>query len=136
MLPAATAVPVPDGISEEGGRERDDAGDHGASLRHRGRPGRTRQVALVHAARWWLGQKLVQLIKARGGTVIGLVSTQAKAAIAQRIGAADVVVSTGGGFVERALTSPVERGCTPCSTVAGRPPSARRWACCVGTARC
>ncbi|WP_280316604.1 zinc-binding dehydrogenase [Nocardia wallacei] len=55
-------------------------------------------MTLVHAARWWLGQKLVQLIKARGGTVIGLVSTQAKAAIAQRIGAADVVVSTGGRF--------------------------------------
>lgn len=61
------------------------------------------QVTLVHAAAGGLGQLLIQLIKARGGRVIGLASTAAKAAAARKVGADHVVVSTGDTFVTPVL---------------------------------
>ncbi len=61
------------------------------------------QVTLVHAAAGGLGQLLIQLIKARGGRVIGLASTAAKAEAARKVGADHVVVSTGDTFVTPVL---------------------------------
>ncbi len=52
------------------------------------KPGTT---ALVHAAAGGVGLLLCQMISARGGTVIGTVSTEAKAAAASAAGAAHVV---------------------------------------------
>ncbi|WP_203655397.1 quinone oxidoreductase family protein [Actinocatenispora rupis] len=99
VLPAADAVPVPDDISDE----------IAASLMMQGitahhfvteaadvRPG---QVAVVHAAAGGLGQKLTQLVKARGGKVIGIVSSEQKAETARDGGADHTVVSTGDAFV-------------------------------------
>jgi len=48
--------------------------------------------ALVHAAAGGLGQLLVQIIKLRGGWVIGTVSTQEKAQIAKAAGADEVIL--------------------------------------------
>jgi NADPH2:quinone reductase len=48
-------------------------------------------VALVHAAAGGVGLLLCQMISARGGTVIGTVSTQAKAEAARAAGAAHVI---------------------------------------------
>ncbi|WP_349306569.1 quinone oxidoreductase family protein [Streptomyces malaysiensis] len=103
VLPAADAVPVPDDISDE----------VAASLMMQGitahhfvteaadvQPG---QVAVVHAAAGGLGQKLTQLIKARGGKVIGIVSNEQKAKTAQSSGADHTVVSTADAFVEPVL---------------------------------
>ena len=100
VLPAADAVPVPDDISDE----------IAASLMMQGitahhfvteaadvQPG---QATVVHAAAGGLGQKLTQLIKARGGTVIGIVSSEQKAETARKSGADRTVVSTGDAFVE------------------------------------
>lgn len=47
--------------------------------------------ALVHAAAGGVGLLLCQMISARGGTVIGTVSTEAKAAAASAAGAAHVI---------------------------------------------
>lgn len=52
------------------------------------KPGTT---ALVHAAAGGVGLLLCQMISARGGTVIGTVSTEAKAAAASAAGAAHVI---------------------------------------------
>ncbi len=52
------------------------------------KPGTT---ALVHAAAGGVGLLLCQMITARGGTVIGTVSTEAKAAAANAAGAAHVI---------------------------------------------
>jgi NADPH:quinone reductase len=52
------------------------------------KPGTT---ALVHAAAGGVGLLLCQMITARGGTVIGTVSTEAKAAAASAAGAAHVI---------------------------------------------
>lgn len=48
-------------------------------------------VALVHAAAGGVGLLLCQMITARGGTVIGTVSTQAKATAALTAGAAHII---------------------------------------------
>ncbi|MER6205976.1 quinone oxidoreductase [Streptomyces sp. NPDC001642] len=103
VLPAADAVPVPDDIPD----------DVAASLMMQGitahhfvteaadiQPG---QIAVVHAAAGGLGQKLTQLIKARGGAVIGIVSGAQKADTARQAGADHVVLSTGAAFVEPVL---------------------------------
>ncbi|MEV5775085.1 quinone oxidoreductase [Streptomyces antimycoticus] len=103
VLPAADAVPVPDDISDE----------VAVSLMMQGitahhfvteaagiQPG---QVTVVHAAAGGLGQKLTQLIKARGGTVIAVVSSEQKAETARRVGADHTVVSTDDAFVDPVL---------------------------------
>jgi NADPH2:quinone reductase len=64
------------------------------------RPGDT---AFVHAAAGGVGLLLTQIIKLRGGHVIGRVSSDAKAPAAKEAGADHVIVDTAGGFVEEAL---------------------------------
>jgi NADPH2:quinone reductase len=60
-------------------------------------------VAFVHAAAGGLGLLLTQIIKLRGGSVIGRVSSPEKVAIAQAAGADHVIVDTEGRFAEVAL---------------------------------
>ncbi|GAB3727843.1 quinone oxidoreductase [Amycolatopsis oliviviridis] len=59
------------------------------------------QVALVHSAAGGVGRMVTQLLKLRGTHVIGLVSREEKVPVARAAGADDVLVSTGGAFVER-----------------------------------
>lgn len=54
------------------------------------------EVALVHAAAGGLGGLLTQIIKIRGGTVIGRVSSENKVAAAKAAGADQVIVSKKG----------------------------------------
>ncbi len=51
-------------------------------------------VALVHAAGGGTGQMLVQIVKLRGGRVIGTASTAEKAQVARERGADDMIVYT------------------------------------------
>jgi len=60
-------------------------------------------IALVHAAAGGVGLLLTQIIKLRGGTVIGRVSSESKAEIARRTGADHVIVDTAGEFAEAAV---------------------------------
>jgi NADPH2:quinone reductase len=60
-------------------------------------------VALVHAAAGGLGQLLTQIIRLRGGRVIGRVSNPAKVAAARAAGADQVVVDAEGDFAEEVI---------------------------------
>lgn len=60
-------------------------------------------IALVHAAAGGLGQLLTQIIKLRGGTVIGRVSSDAKADAARKAGADHVIVDHEGEFADEAV---------------------------------
>ena len=102
-VPAAAAVPVPDFISDEVAAA---AMMQGLSAQHfaaEAAPVQPGQTVLVHAAAGGLGQILVQLIKLRGGRVIGLVSRPAKVAAARAAGADEVLVSAGDQFTEPVL---------------------------------
>jgi NADPH2:quinone reductase len=103
VLPAASAVPLPDGIADEVAASVMMQGITAHHFTTEAAPVEPGQRTLVHAAAGGLGQKLVQLIKARGGIVIGLTSTETKAAIARQVGADHVVVSTGDAFVRPVL---------------------------------
>ena len=60
-------------------------------------------VALVHAAAGGLGMLLTQIVKLRGGAVIGRVSSAAKAEAARSAGADHVIVDAEGSFADQIL---------------------------------
>lgn len=102
-LPASAAVPVPAGVSDEIAAA---VMMQGLSAQHfatEAAPVQPGQTVLVHAAAGGLGQILVQLIKMRGGRVIGLVSREDKVKAARRAGADEVLVSAGDRFVQPVL---------------------------------
>ncbi|MGW7571952.1 quinone oxidoreductase family protein [Streptomyces tendae] len=110
VLPVTSAVPVPDDISDEvaaGVMMQGITAHHFVTEAAPVGPG---DVTLVHAAAGGLGQKIIQLVKARGGTAIGLTSTAAKAEVARRFGADHVLVSTGDAFVRSVLELTDQRG--------------------------
>lgn len=101
VVPVGYVVSVPDAIDNETAAAlllHGLAADHFATASHSVQPG---DIALVHAAAGGVGLMLTQLIKARGGTVIGLVSRPEKVQIAKDAGADHVPISTGAAFVER-----------------------------------
>ncbi|MGW5691362.1 quinone oxidoreductase family protein [Streptomyces asiaticus] len=100
VLPASNVVPVPDAVDDETAAALLVQGltaHHFATVSHPVRPG---DIALVHAAAGGVGMMLTQIIKARGGTVIGLVSRPEKVKFAADAGADHVLVSCGDAFVE------------------------------------
>ncbi|EXU68758.1 alcohol dehydrogenase [Streptomyces sp. PRh5] len=100
VLPASNIVPVPDAVDDETAAALLVQGltaHHFATVSHPVRPG---DVALVHAAAGGVGMMLTQIIKARGGTVIGLVSRPEKVTFAADAGADHVLVSSGDAFAE------------------------------------
>ncbi|MFJ1644828.1 quinone oxidoreductase family protein [Streptomyces sp. NPDC088258] len=100
VLPASGAVPVPDTVDDETAAAvllQGLTAHHFATVSH---PVRAGDVALVHAAAGGVGMMLTQIVKARGGTVIGLVSRPEKARYATGAGADHVLVSSGDAFVE------------------------------------
>ena len=60
--------------------------------------------ALVHAAAGGVGQLLSQIIKLRGGTVIGRVSSGDKVAAAKAVGVDQVIVDAGNNFADQVLS--------------------------------
>lgn len=100
VLPEGGVVAVPDAVDDETAAAlllQGLTAHHFTTVAHPVRPG---DVVLVHAAAGGVGMMLTQLVKARGGTVIGLVSRPGKVEIAAGAGADHVVVSTGDAFVE------------------------------------
>jgi NADPH2:quinone reductase len=91
LVDAAMAVPVPDGVPDETAAAvlmQGVTAQYLATDTYRVRPGDT---VLVHAAAGGVGQLLTQVVKLRGGRVIGTVSTEQKAEIARAAGADDVL---------------------------------------------
>src|SRR4051812_17570913 len=101
--PPASLVGFPDAIADRAAASVMMQGltaSHFATDFYPVRPG---DIAFVHAAAGGLGLLLTQIVKLRGGHVIGRVSSEEKVAIAKEAGADHVIVDTEGRFVEKAL---------------------------------
>ncbi|MET9591870.1 quinone oxidoreductase [Streptomyces sp. NPDC006516] len=100
-VPAHSLVRVPDAIDDETAAAVMMQGLTASHLSTETYPAGPGDTAVVHAAAGGVGRLLTQMIKARGGNVIGLVSRQDKAAVAKEAGTDHVLVHTGGGFEKR-----------------------------------
>jgi NADPH2:quinone reductase len=102
-IPVASLVPVPDAIDDRTAASVMMQGltaSHFATDFYPVQPG---DVAFVHAAAGGLGLLLTQIVKLRGGHVIGRVSSGDKVAAAYEAGADHVIVDAEGRFAEEAL---------------------------------
>ena len=102
-IPAASLVPVPDAIDDRTAAAVMMQGltaSHFATDFYPVQPG---DVAFVHAAAGGLGLLLTQIVKLRGGHVIGRVSSDEKVAAVKEAGADHVIVDAEGRFAEEAL---------------------------------
>ncbi|MFD3525392.1 quinone oxidoreductase family protein [Streptomyces sp. NPDC058653] len=100
-VPADRLVKVPDGVDDETAAAVMMQGltaNHLTTQTYAVGPG---DVAVVHAAAGGVGLMVTQMVKARGGTVVGLVSRPEKVPLAREAGADHVLVSSGGGFEDR-----------------------------------
>ncbi len=100
---ADALVPVPDGIDDHTAAAVMMQGltaSHFATDFYPVQPG---DWALVHAAAGGVGLLLTQIIKLRGGRVIGRVSSDDKVAVARAAGADHVVVDAEGRFADEVL---------------------------------
>lgn len=91
LLSADRLVPVPDGLSAETAAATLLQGMTAHYLCHDTHPVREGDTVVVHAAAGGVGMLLTQLVRLRGGTVIGTASTEAKAEAARAAGAVEVV---------------------------------------------
>ena len=102
-IPADALVAIPDGVDDRTAAAVMMQGltaSHFATDFYPVQPGDT---ALVHAAAGGLGLLLTQIIRMRGGRVIGRVSSEAKVAAAREAGAEHVVVDAKGEFADAVL---------------------------------
>ena len=103
VIPADALVPVPDAIDDRTAAAVMMQGltaSHFATDFYPVQPG---DIALVHAAAGGVGQLLTQIIKSRGGHVIGRVSGEEKVASAKAAGADHVIVDMDGNFAAEVL---------------------------------
>src|SRR5882757_3433468 len=101
VVPAAAAVPVPDDIPSDVAAATMMQGLTAHHFVTEVAPLAAGETALVHAAAGGVGRMLTQLLKLRGARVIGLVSREEKIPTAKAAGADEVLISTGGAFVDR-----------------------------------
>lgn len=99
VLPAAKAVPVPEGVDIRIAAAVMLQGMTAHYLSHSSYPIREGDQVLVHAAAGGVGQLLCQMAKRRGAFVIGTTGTEAKAQVARQAGADEVIVYTEQDFV-------------------------------------
>jgi NADPH2:quinone reductase len=102
-IPATSLVPIPDAIDDRTAASVMMQGltaSHFATDFYPVQPG---DVAFIHAAAGGVGLLLTQIIKLRGGNVIGRVSSPDKVAVAKEAGADHVIIDTEGWFVEETL---------------------------------
>ncbi|MFD4371307.1 quinone oxidoreductase family protein [Streptomyces sp. NPDC058486] len=100
VLRADRLVPVPDGLAPELAAATLLQGMTAHYLCHDTYPVRPGDTVVVHAAAGGVGTLLTQLVRMRGGTVIGTASTAAKAEAARAAGAAEVVDHRPGALLE------------------------------------
>ncbi|AGA08752.1 quinone oxidoreductase [Sinorhizobium meliloti] len=102
-IPAASLVKIPDTVDDRTAASTMMQGltaSHFATDFYPVQPG---DIALVHAAAGGVGLLLTQIIRLRGGRVIGRVSSEDKVAIARKAGAEHVIVDTDGRFADEVL---------------------------------
>lgn len=102
-IPAAALVPIPDEIDDRTAAAVMMQGLTASHFATDFYPVRAGDIALVHAAAGGLGLLLSQIVKLRGGHVIGRVSSADKLAIAKEAGADHVVVNTEGQFADEVI---------------------------------
>jgi NADPH2:quinone reductase len=103
VIPATSLVLVPDAIDD---RTAASVMMQGLTASHFATdfyPVQQGDIALVHAAAGGVGLLLTQIIKLRGGHVIGRVSSAGKVAVAKDAGADHVIVDTEGRFAGEAV---------------------------------
>jgi len=91
IVPAAQAVPVPDGIDDETAGAVLLQGLTAHYLTRSTYPARAGETALVHAAAGGVGLLLTQVLSSMGVRVIATTSTPDKEALAREAGAAEVI---------------------------------------------
>ncbi|RVJ80946.1 quinone oxidoreductase family protein [Sinorhizobium meliloti] len=102
-IPAASLVKIPDTVDD---RTAASAMMQGLTASHFATdfyPVQQGDIALVHAAAGGLGLLLTQIIRLRGGRVIGRVSSEDKVAISRKAGAEHVIVDTEGQVADEVL---------------------------------
>src|SRR6266436_6735226 len=102
-IPAASLVPVPDTIDDRTAASVMMPGLTASHFATDFYPVQHGDIAFVHAAAGGVGLLLTQIIKLRGGHVIGRVSLEEKVAAAREAGADHVIVDTEGRFAEQTL---------------------------------
>jgi len=102
-IPAASLALVPDTIDDRSAASVMMQGLTASHFATDFYPVRRGDVAFVHAAAGGVGLLLTQIIKLRGGDVIGRVSSEEKVTAGREAGADHVIVDTEGRFVEQTL---------------------------------
>jgi NADPH2:quinone reductase len=100
VVPASTLVPIPDGVETRTAAAVMFQGMTAHYLAMSTYPLKKGETALVHAAAGGVGQLLVQIAKRQGARVIGTVSTQEKARLAQEAGADEIIFYTQTDFAQ------------------------------------
>lgn len=103
VIPAARLVKLPDNMSYETAAAVMLQGMTAHYLTHSTYPLKQGDTCLVHAAAGGVGLLLTQMAKMRGATVIGTVSTPAKADLARSVGADHIILYTEQDFQEETL---------------------------------
>ena len=103
VLPEDALVPVPDAIDDRTAAAVMMQGLTASHFATDFYPVKEGDVALVHAAAGGLGLLLTQIIRLRGGRVIGRVSSADKVAAAREAGAEHVIVDAEGAFADEVL---------------------------------
>ncbi|MDR7303396.1 quinone oxidoreductase family protein [Haloactinomyces albus] len=110
VVPVSKVVRVPEGIDNRTAAAMMLQGMTAHYLVSSTYPVRTGDTALVHAAAGGMGLLLTQLIKARGGNVIGTVSTAAKERLAREAGADEIIRYTEADVAEQVRSLTDDRG--------------------------
>ena len=99
IVPAARLVPIPPNIDARTAAALMLQGMTAHYLTHSTYPLKKGETTLVHAAAGGVGLLLIQIAKQLGATVIGTVSTEAKAKLAKEAGADHVILYTQADFL-------------------------------------
>lgn len=94
LSPAAALYPIPDGISFEQAAAGQGQGWLAYAFTHYAYPVQAGEWCMVQAAAGGLGLLIVQMAKLRGAKVIGVTSSESKAAAVREAGADDIIIST------------------------------------------
>jgi len=100
---ASALVPIPEGIDEKTAASVMMQGLTASHFTTDFYPIQSGDIALVHAAAGGLGLLLTQMIKLKGGHVIGRVSSADKVVTAKEAGADHVIIDTSGNFAEEVV---------------------------------
>ncbi|MEO7794797.1 MAG: quinone oxidoreductase [Thermoanaerobaculia bacterium] len=110
LLPAAQALPLPEGLSFELGAALPLQGMTAHYLVHGIRPVEPGDTVLIHAAAGGVGLLATQLAKRAGARVFGTCSTSAKAEIARAAGCDEVILYTETNFADAVLAATAGKG--------------------------